>query len=96
MRFELGWMDFRPGDFVVYCNGGDLHVGPVEVGVVKKVCEDGCFVAYHAGDTVAKTPYWCLLKVSNGHVMPALVERARQLGAEMWGLSEGCEDWSDR
>ena len=93
MVFDFGYADFKPGDFVVYANGGDSHIGPVEIGVVKKVCDDGCFVAYHLGDTCAKTPFWCLLPIRNGYAARGLLERSEQLGIVYDGLSEGCETW---
>lgn len=94
MDFNFGPDDFKPGSFVVYFNGGDRHVGPVELGVVKSVHDDGCFVAYSTGDTVAKTPYDCLLPVWNCYAVKGLVERAEQLGCKMWGLADGCESWA--
>ena len=94
MDFSFTREAFRPGDFVVYSNGGDDHIGPVEIGVVKRVCEDGCFVAYHLGDTVAKTPFRCLIPIENDYAMYGLCRRAAQLGKELGDLSEGCEDWT--
>lgn len=91
--------DSKPGDFavgmmVVYASGGDTHHGAVEVGIVKSIHPDGCFVAYGTGDTCAKTPYRCLIPVGNTYALGALAERSRQLGFDVWGLAEGCEDWS--
>lgn len=93
MHFTFGKGAFSPGDFVMYSNGGDDHLGPVEIGVVKKVCEDGCFVAYHLGDTVAKTPFRCLIPIGNDYAVKGLVERAEQLGRKFDGISDGCEVW---
>ena len=93
MRFGFDAGDFSPGDFVIYSNGGDSHDGPVEVGVVKRVCADGCFVAYNLGDTVAKTPFDCLIPVLNDYAMKGLVDRSEQLGRKFDGLTEGCEVW---
>ena len=93
MDFGFDSSCFYPGQFVVYANGGDNHVGEVEIGVVKRVCDDGCFVAYNTGDTCAKTPYGVLVAVKNSFVAKALVQRSEQLGAEQWPLSESCEDW---
>ena len=93
MWFRFGKGAFRPGDFVMYSNGGDRHNGPVEIGVVKSVCDDGCFVAYNLGDTVAKTPFECLIPILNDYAMKGLVVRAEQLGREFYDLSEDCEVW---
>lgn len=93
MVLDFGPGDFGRGDVVAYFRGGDAHSGPIEIGVVKRVTEHGCFVAYGTGDTVSMTPFRCIAPVSNGYALPALSERRVQLGAESWGLSEGCEDW---
>ena len=93
MDFSFTREAFNPGDFVVYSNGGDKHIGPVEIGVVKRVCDDGCFVAYHCGDTVAKTSFNLLIPITNDYAMKAFVQRSEQLGRKLWGLSDGCEDW---
>ena len=93
MDFGFGREDFSVGQLAVYCNGGDAHAGPVEVGVVKSLREDGAFVAYGVGDTCAKTPYSMLLPVGNDFAAKGLAQRMDQLGRETWGLSEGCEAW---
>lgn len=95
MDFSFTREAFRPGDFVVYSNGGDDHMGPVEIGVVKSVRDDGCFVAYNLGDTVAKTPFRCLIPITNDYAMYGLCCRAAQLGRDFDGLAIGCEDWGD-
>ena len=95
MDFSFGKEDFAPGDFVIYSNGGDAHSGPLEIGVVKKVCDDGCFVAYHLGDTVAKTPFRYMLPIVNQYAIYGLLERSAQLGRKYEGLSIRCEDWGE-
>ena len=95
MRFDFKRGDFEVGQFVVYFNGGDYHVGAVEVGVVKRLADDGAFVAYHTGDTTANTPYSVLMPVSNTYAMKALAERSAQLGQELWDLPTDAEDWSE-
>lgn len=93
MLFDFGRDDFASGDFVIYSNGGDDHCGAVEIGVIKKVCDDGCFVAYNLGDTCAKTPFRCLIPISNGYAVNGLLQRSVQLGRHYDGLSEYCEEW---
>ena len=93
MNFDFGKGDFRVGQMVVYCNGGDSHVGPVEVGVVKSLADDGAFVTYGVGDTCAKTPYRFMMPVGNSFAIEGLLQRMHQLGYETWPLSEGCEVW---
>lgn len=83
----------KPGDLVAYIRNPTADF--VEIGVVKGVRKDGAYVAYSTGDTCALTPWRRLKSVANGYAAPALAERMRQLGAEAWGLSEGCEDWSE-
>lgn len=85
---------FAPGDFVVYAKGGDSHVGAVEIGVVKEVCDDYLVVAYGSGDTCSRTPFEKVVPVSNDFSMKALVERSEQTGRVLFGLEDGCEAWS--
>jgi hypothetical protein len=54
--------DFRVGEYIIYVNG-DRY----EIGRIKSVHEDGCFVAYHDGETGAKTPYDCMHKLTNSY-----------------------------
>ena len=44
--------EFKVGQYVIYHNG-DRY----ELGRIKTLHEDGAFVAYHSGETGAKTPY---------------------------------------
>ena len=44
--------NFRIGQYVIYRNG-DRY----ELGRIKSLHHDGAFVAYHSGETGAKTPY---------------------------------------
>ena len=43
--------EFSVGQYIVYCNGDRF-----ELGRIKSLHKDGAFVAYHEGDTGAKTP----------------------------------------
>lgn len=53
---------FKIGEYIIYVNG-DRY----ELGRIKSIKEDGAFVAYHEGETGAKTPFDCLHKLINGH-----------------------------
>lgn len=54
---------FLEGDVVLYQNGDCF-----ELGVVKRVCDNGdCFVWYHTGDTAARTPSCYLHKLANSY-----------------------------
>lgn len=82
----------RVGALVAYRRHAEAM--SVEIGVVKRVTDRGAYVAYGSGDTCSLTPWAHLMGVDNAWVAPALVERMRQLGADVIGLSEGCEDWT--
>lgn len=43
---------FWVGQYIIYCNGDRF-----ELGRIKSLHTDGAFVAYHEGETGAKTPY---------------------------------------
>lgn len=54
---------FVEGEVVLYQNGDCF-----ELGVVKRVCDNGdCFVWYHTGDTAARTPSCYLHKLTNSY-----------------------------
>ena len=40
---------FKKGDLIIYVNG-DRY----EIGKVKRVCDDGCFVYYHSGEPLPR------------------------------------------
>lgn len=88
----MGALELKPGDMVAYSRHPEAEA--VEIGVVKRVVDNGAFVVYHTGDTCAKTPFEYLKIVQNDYAAKALVERMEQLGKKTWGLSEDCEDWS--
>lgn len=44
--------NFQVGQYVIYHNGNRY-----ELGRIKSLHFDGAFVAYHSGETGAKTPY---------------------------------------
>lgn len=56
--------DFEEGEYIVYVNGEKY-----ELGRIKTLREDGAFVAYHEGETGAKTPYHTMHKLINDYVI---------------------------
>lgn len=66
--------DFAPGVLVVYSRDGGDHF---ELGVIKRVVDDGAFVWYHTGDTTAKTPWHCLHKIDNAYAARSLIGRIK-------------------
>ena len=57
---------FREGEYIIYVNG-DRY----EIGRIKSLRPDGAFVAYHEGETGAKTPYDCMHKIQNEYTIKA-------------------------
>ncbi len=55
---------FREGEYIIYVNG-DRY----ELGRIKSLRPDGAFVAYHEGETGAKTPYDCMHKIQNAYTI---------------------------
>lgn len=51
---------FRVGEYIIYVNG-DRY----ELGRIKSLTPIGAFVAYHEGETGAKTPYDVMHKLVN-------------------------------
>jgi len=63
-EFKYGEDVFIPGEYVIY------HIGShYELGRIKSLHHDGAFVAYHAGETGAKTPYDLMHKLVNEFVI---------------------------
>lgn len=54
--------DYSVGEYIIYQNGDKY-----ELGRIKSLREDGAFVAYHDGETGAKTPYSHMHKLINRH-----------------------------
>lgn len=52
--------DYSIGEYIIYQNGEKY-----ELGRIKSLREDGAFVAYHEGETGAKTPYSLIHKLIN-------------------------------
>lgn len=62
----LGKNDFKEGEYVVYIGmTPEKEIYAVEVGKIKRLCDNGAFVYYHTGDTAAKTEYKDLYKIKN-------------------------------
>lgn len=53
---------YNIGEYIIYVNGDKY-----EIGRIKSVHDDGCFVAYHEGETGAKTPWDCIHKLVNAY-----------------------------
>lgn len=61
---------FKVGELVVFIGKDpDNEIYTVEIGEIKKLCEDGAFVNYHTGETAAKTNYSDLYKLKNSYVI---------------------------
>ena len=54
--------EYEVGEYIVYVNGDSY-----ELGRIKELRPDGAFVAYHSGETGAKTPYDCMHKLRNAY-----------------------------
>ena len=52
--------NFSIGEYIIYVNGDKY-----EIGRIKSICEDGAFVAYHEGETGAKTSWEDMHKLIN-------------------------------
>ena len=52
--------EYSVGEYIIYQNGDKY-----ELGRIKSLREDGAFVAYHEGETGAKTPYRYIHKLIN-------------------------------
>ena len=52
--------EYSVGEYIIYQNGDKY-----ELGRIKSLREDGAFVAYHEGETGAKTPYDLMHKLIN-------------------------------
>lgn len=50
----------------------DKDIYSVEIGKIKRLCDDGAFVFYHTGETAAKTKYEDLYKIKNLYALDTL------------------------
>ena len=58
--------EFKVGGYIIYHNPSVDHY---ELGRIKSLHHDGAIVAYHSGETGAKTPYDLMHKLINGFVI---------------------------
>ena len=70
--------DYSVGEYIVYQNGENY-----ELGRIKSLREDGAFVAYHEGETGAKTPYSHMHKIMNAYCI-----KDTTLGGEFFKQAE--------
>ena len=56
--------EFKEGQYIIYHNGNHY-----ELGRIKTLHPDGAFVAYHSGETGAKTPYDMMHPLVNAFVI---------------------------
>lgn len=93
-------IEYKPGDAVIYLRGDNS--GEVELGIVKRVTDRGCFVRYHMGDTAAHTPFEFLQPIKNSYAFNIIrkdvnntyqTQHARQIAASIIDkIEEFCED----
>lgn len=61
---------FKDGELVAFIGRSpDGEIYTVEIGKIKRLCDDGAFVYYHTGDTAAKTDYKDLYKIKNAYAI---------------------------
>lgn len=77
-EFEGNDMGFKPGEYIIYVNG-DVY----ELGRIKSITSDGAFVAYHDGETGAKTPFDLMHKLLNSYSI-----KETSLGGEYFSKGE--------
>lgn len=58
--------EFKEGQYIIYHNKGTDRY---ELGRIKSLAKDGAFVAYHSGETGAKTPYDLMHPLVNEYVI---------------------------
>lgn len=64
---------FKIGELVCFIGKDpNNNIYTVEVGKIKRLCDDGAFVYYHTGETVAKTNYKDLYKIENAYAIDNL------------------------
>lgn len=56
--------NFEVGEYIIYVNGEKY-----ELGRIKSITSDGAFVAYHEGETGAKTPFSHMHKLINRYTI---------------------------
>lgn len=62
--------EFKEGETVAFIGrNSEGEIYTVEIGKIKKLCNDGAFVYYNTGDTAAKTNYKDLFKIKNAYAI---------------------------
>ena len=66
--------EFHEGDYVIYALCEDEYHRPIkpgtfQIGLIKRIVDDGAFVWYHEGDTASKTPFVMMHKLENAYVI---------------------------
>ena len=56
--------EFREGDYVIYVCGDRYQIG-----LIKRVVDDGAFVWYYEGDAASKTPFAMMHKLDNAYLI---------------------------
>ena len=56
--------EFREGDYVIYVCGDRYQIG-----LIKRIVDDGAFVWYHEGETASKTPFAMMHKLDNAYLI---------------------------
>ena len=70
---RYGFEVFEENEMVAFVGTTpDREVYSVEIGRIKKLCDNGAFVYYHTGDTAAKTDYKDLYKIKNKYAIKNL------------------------
>lgn len=70
---RYGFEVFEENEMVAFVGmTPDREVYKVEIGRIKKLCDNGAFVYYHTGDTAAKTNYKDLYKIKNAYAIKNL------------------------
>lgn len=64
VRAMIQMNNWEVGEYIIYRNGEKY-----EIGRIKSIHPDGCFIAYHSGETGAKTPFELMHKLINAYTI---------------------------
>lgn len=89
---------FVEGEVVLYQNGNSF-----ELGIVKRVCDNGdCFVWYHTGDTAARTSPCHLHKITNSYAFSitrlscdSSPKESHTNTLNVFYMQDNCAEWND-
>ena len=56
--------EFHEGDYVIYVCGDRYQIG-----LIKRIVDDGAIVWYHEGETASKTPFAMMHKLDNAYLI---------------------------